>query len=126
MDKESLIELQKIDCNCNDCLFMVRDGEEFKRSLERHYKWQFDYYLTCKRVMIEKAREVLRRFDYSVEKKQRKVRGIIIEIKNMKFQFDKKESMINYGNCSKLEKPVSFIPNVCQLETQQCFKHRRL
>lgn len=25
MDKESIIELQKIDCNCNDCVFMVRD-----------------------------------------------------------------------------------------------------
>lgn len=32
---------------------------------------------------------------------------------------------INYGFCNKLNKPVSFIPNTCQLETQQCFKHRR-
>lgn len=27
MDKESIFELQKIDCNCNDCIFMVRDFE---------------------------------------------------------------------------------------------------
>lgn len=25
MTKGSIIELQKIDCNCNDCRFMVRD-----------------------------------------------------------------------------------------------------
>jgi len=30
MDKESIIELQKIDCNCNDCKFMVRDFVKYK------------------------------------------------------------------------------------------------
>lgn len=25
MDKESIIELQKIDCNCNDCVYMLRN-----------------------------------------------------------------------------------------------------
>ena len=30
-----------------------------------------------------------------------------------------------YGNCSKLNKPVSFIPNTCQIDTQDCFEHRR-
>lgn len=28
MDKESLYELQKIDCNCNDCFFFNRDIEK--------------------------------------------------------------------------------------------------
>jgi hypothetical protein len=32
---------------------------------------------------------------------------------------------INYGDCSKLNKPVSFLPNTCQLETQECFKNRK-
>ncbi len=32
MNKESLIELQKIDCNCNDCKFFIRDIEKTKRS----------------------------------------------------------------------------------------------
>jgi len=31
MDNESVIELQKIDCNCNDCKFMLRDFEKRKR-----------------------------------------------------------------------------------------------
>lgn len=31
----------------------------------------------------------------------------------------------NYGNCTKFNKPVSFIPNTCMLENQKCFQHRR-
>lgn len=30
MDKESIIELQKIDTNCNDCKHMVRNPERMK------------------------------------------------------------------------------------------------
>lgn len=29
-----MIELQKIDCNCNDCIYMVRDLDKF-RSFDR-------------------------------------------------------------------------------------------
>ena len=43
----------------------------------------------------------------------------------MRFQFNKKEAAINYGKCDKFNKSITFIPNVCQLETQECFKHRR-
>ncbi len=32
---------------------------------------------------------------------------------------------IHYGYCDKFKKPVSFIPNVCQVETQECFVHRK-
>lgn len=69
MTKESIIELQKIDCNCNDCKFMERD---------------------------------------------------------MSRPPDKgKPCPINYGKCTKFDKPVSFIPGTCQLNTQKCFEHRR-
>lgn len=30
MDKDSIIFLQKLDCNCNDCFFMKRDFEKYK------------------------------------------------------------------------------------------------
>ena len=43
---------------------------------------------------------------------------------SMRFQFDKKEAMINYGRCQKLDKDVQFIPNMCQIDTQVCFEHR--
>ena len=71
------IELQLIDCNCNDCKFMVRDLE----MLNKHKKMFFGT-------------------------------GIM----------DK----LNFGNCTKFNKSVTFIPNICQLETQQCFEHRKL
>lgn len=77
MDRESIIELQKIDCNCNDCKFMLRDFEKRKK---------YDH--------LYKGAE------------------------NASYR-------INYGNCTKLNKEVSFIPNNCQLHTQECFEHRR-
>lgn len=32
---------------------------------------------------------------------------------------------LQFGDCNKKQVAVSFIPNVCQLETQQCFQHRK-
>lgn len=69
LKKEGLYELQRIDCNCNDCYFLQRD-------------------LSC---LPDKG----------------------------------KPSPINYGNCQKFNKPVSFIPATCQIETQKCFIHRK-
>lgn len=77
LDKESIIELQKIDCNCNDCAFMVRDTAKFK---------SFDW--------LHAGNE-------------------------------KGSERLNYGNCTKLKKPVSFIPGTCQPQTQYCFVHRK-
>ena len=71
------IEQQLIDCNCNDCKFMVRDLE----ILNKH-------------------------------KKTFAGTGIM----------DK----LNFGMCTKFNKSVTFIPNTCQLETQECFEHRKL
>jgi len=77
LDKESVYELQKIDCNCNDCKFMVRDFEKLKS------------------------------FDYLYEGRL-----------NCGYR-------VNYGKCTKLNKPVTFIPNNCVIENQYCFEHRR-
>ena len=93
-----MIELQQIDCNCNDCKFMIRDTNKRKESIDFQYKMQLDYF------NIIKAKT---------------------EDDKMKFQFDSSKAAIHYGNCSKLNKVVSFIPNICQLETQECFEHRR-
>ena len=70
MTKESIYELQLIDCNCNDCGYLVRDLSRLP------------------------------------------TKG--------------KPTPINYGNCSKFNKEVSFIPATCQIETQQCFIHRKI
>ena len=81
MDKDSIYELEKIDCNCNDCKFMVRDFDKYK---------SFDYLYT-----------------------------------NNQGQVTRPSHRINYGNCQKLNKDVSFIPKICQTETQNCFVHRK-
>jgi hypothetical protein len=81
MDKESIIELQKIDCNCNDCKYLHRDIEKYK---------SFDH----------------------------------LYIENGKVTNPSHRPL--YGNCLKLNKPVSFIANTCQIETQECFEHRRM
>jgi hypothetical protein len=33
---------------------------------------------------------------------------------------------LNFGMCTKFNKSVTFIPATCQLETQNCFEHRKL
>lgn len=43
-----------------------------------------------------------------------------------KGQVTRPSHRLNYGNCQKLNKPISFIPNVCQIETQNCFEHRKI
>jgi hypothetical protein len=98
MDKESRFELQKIDCNCNDCIFMVRDFERYK-------EWESFH----KNIQLK---------DFEAKKKSGEIRT------NSQFQFDKNDLM-NYGKCSRFKKDVSFIPNTCQIETQNCFLHRR-
>ena len=81
MDKESIIKLQKIDCNCNDCKFMERDFVKYK---------SFDgLYTENGRVTNPSHRPA-------------------------------------YGNCNKFSKPVSFLPGTLQMNTQECFTHRRI
>lgn len=100
------IELQRIDCNCNDCAFMERDFARREASLRLHEKWQKDYFEIMKAKLPEN------------------------EQKKAKFQFDSSECAIHFGVCSnpnsiEWNKPISFIPNICQPHTQKCFKHRR-
>lgn len=120
MDKESIFELQKIDCNCNDCVFMHRNTDKFKESQEHHLKMQSDYFKTLRNKVIEKAN-----FWRYKKNDLEKYSDIAMEADRMKFQFDKSAAMINFGTCTKLNKEVQFIPNTCQLDTQDCFKHRK-
>jgi len=98
MNKESRIELQRIDCNCNDCKFMVRDIDTFN-------KWK-EFHRNLSKKDFDKKKEL----------------GLIRE--KAPFQF-RQNGLINYGDCSKLNKKVTFLPNQCCPENQECFKHRR-
>lgn len=110
------IELQSIDCNCNDCKFMVRDVAKFQQwnthmeQLER--QWFNNTVANC----LEKARK-------KTDKHPEGNKVYEAEILSWKFQYSK--SKVNYGRCTKFQKDISFLPNTCQLETQNCFEHRR-
>ena len=44
--------------------------------------------------------------------------------KDASFQF-RQNGLINYGDCLKFNKEVTFLPTHCCPENQKCFKHRR-
>ncbi len=120
MDKDSILELQKIDSNCNECIFMQRNMSRFNESTEFQKKMQFDYFNVLKQKIIDKANH------WRYQKGDlEKWNDLMIEVDKMKFQFDKSVVVINYGSCQKLNKEVQFIPNTIQLDTQDCFKHRK-
>ena len=141
LDKESRYLLQKLDCNCNDCFFMERNFDRFKASLAFHESMQQNLFDGEQSRMIEKAEEWK---DKSKKPKDdqcwkgmskeeiieerasmmKKFENIMKEAKKMKFIFDKSFASINFGDCTKLNKEVTFLPNVMQLDTQDCFEHR--
>lgn len=109
------IELQNIDCNCNNCVFMERDLDEFKKWAEFRKQLQYKEFESKKNEAIEIAN------NHPEEKSKH---SLLRKANKMTFQFDKSD-LINYGNCKKYHKSVSFIPNICQIETQDCFENRR-
>lgn len=119
MTKESIYELQRIDCNCNDCYFLTRDLAKFEEALQQHHKWQLDYFNVIKQKKIEKIAYWNERFEFD------KAETLQKDVNEMKFQFNRKVCSINFGHCDKFDKPISFIPGVCQIDTQKCFVHRK-
>jgi len=117
------VDLQNIDCNCNNCIFMVRDSETYKKWLNWHK------YLDEKEFIRNKAKAISdaqNHIDNAIDEHDlRSANGNMRVALKMKWQFDKK-GLIHYGNCEKFKKPVSFIPDLCQIETQKCFENRRL
>lgn len=115
MDKESIYQLQKIDCNCNDCKFMVRDLATYQKWYDYHFNLDLIEFENRKAKAIEDAKNI---------EDERGRESMLRIAHKMKHQFDKSK-LLQYGNCEKYGKSVSFIPATCQLETQQCFEHRR-
>ena len=115
MNKPSFIELQKIDCNCNECIFMERNFISFN-------KWSL-FHKDLQQKDFKRKRELA--FKIANECLDAKGKETLLKAANkMVFQFDSR-SLISYGNCLKFTKPVSFMVGICQIDTQKCFKHRR-
>jgi len=94
---------------------MVRDFEKYKFWEEKRRVSDLEDFEKKKAKAIEDAKNV----------PDPKGRESMLNLAHkMKFQFDR-SGLLGYGNCNKLNKAVSFIPNTCQIETQHCFVHRR-
>lgn len=109
-------ELQNIDCNCNNCIFMIRDFETFDKWKEFRKELQLKDFNIKKQTAIRIASE-------HPDEISKKV--LLKKANKMTFQFDKSD-LISYGKCKKLNKDITFIPNICQIETQNCFQNRRI
>ena len=111
MNKESIIELQKTDCNCNDCKHLLRNN--YKKKL------QDMFHETIQKVEFDRNRNSDLFIAYTL-------RDSTLLSKTVKQRFIPQKPNMSYGYCKKLYfKEVSFIPNTCQLETQNCFEHRK-
>ena len=113
-----MIEIQKTDCNCNDCIFMQRNIARFNTWYAIYYHKQYNSWRNKKCRRILSARRKMQK-DYE--------KGLIAlnEAVAMVFNYFPQNAAINYGTCTKLKKDVSFIPNTLQLNTQDCFQHRK-
>ena len=131
--KDSILDLQNIDCNCNDCVFMNRDMGKFEQSKQFHNSMQLSEFERNKAQMAEnikdlelKIQKLIDEKDFSkVKDMQFSVKDLKRQLSKIKYLFNKDYLMLNFGKCTKLNKDVSFIPNTCQIDTQNCFEHRR-
>lgn len=116
LKKESKIELEKIDCNCNECIYLLRNLEKYNYFVS---KWkEIDIYNHNKQ--IERLKEKLERKD------EKKKEGYLLELKKLTTgKLNHARPFVHYGKCLKLKKEISFIPGQCQIDTQECFKHRK-
>ena len=129
--KISAYERQVIDCNCNDCAYLVRANEIQEQILADNKLTQELIFNASKSRKISKAkndienitkhRGLIANADAKIEGKRKYLN--LLQEKEFRFAGDR--TQILYGHCSKLEKRISFIPNLCQIETQFCFKHRK-
>jgi hypothetical protein len=118
MNKESIILRQEVDCNCNDCGHFVRSIEALNASKKRHRQWAFLGIRTRRRYFWEEAQKALGKG------KLESYRDLLRERSRVTVDKSYNPNLI-FGACSKFNKPIETVPNVCQVDTQECFIHRR-
>jgi hypothetical protein len=93
-----------------------------KRNLDKYKVW-YDWHRSRELEEFEKAKAKAIAEAEAIEDESNR-RGMLYKANKMRFFFQK-DKLINYGFCVKFQKEVSFLQNVCQIETQHCFIHRR-
>jgi len=131
MNTNSTYLLQKLDANCSDCKFMDRDIVETK--LWKGY-WEHIAYMDFIRDRMKSFKVAGELIHGSPVRPSvtpdtiRQGQHYIKKARKVQFQFDS-SGLISYGIClnrkAKWGQPVTFISGTMQLETQECFKHRK-
>ena len=123
ISKESAFELQLIDCNCTDCVFMIRDLDKFKVWEHWSRNLQLVDFERSKAKDIVDANWVI---DNAIDENMLKSgQGMLRKANKRSFQFSRM-GLFNFGVCDKFKKEVNFIQGICQINTQSCFSHRKL
>ena len=123
------IELDELDCNCSNCGFLTRSLSKRQKHVDFHYLMQKNHFNIIRIKLLEKGEYHLSRAEKDPDRKEyfkQKAKNNFKEARKMVFVFSEGGCSLGFGYCEKLKKEVSFIPNTLQLETQQCFKHRKL
>jgi hypothetical protein len=125
LSKDSLKLLQDLDCNCNDCKFMVRDAEKFRAAQERRKSFMREHFETLKRKEIETL-EFKERM--AAVKRPERLASLIALVESRVFEYGAPHPQINYGTCTNPESgfvEVDFLPTTFSGDTQRCFVNRR-
>lgn len=119
MTKESRYELQKIDCNCNDCFFLKRDVTRYEQALAKDKELDLWLFENKKARAIHKAKKKI------AQGQKKKGEIALKEALAMKYSYQSYPIPQLYGHCNKFNKEITFTPNILQLENQNCFEHRK-
>lgn len=117
MDKESRIVFQEVDCNCNNCGHFVRDLDRLERSKQMHRNNDAKSIRRRRSNFWDEAQKELKKGN------TKKVNGLLRERTRVSIDTSYRTGLI-FGSCSKLNKPIETVPNVCSPSTQVCFEHR--
>lgn len=101
---------------------MERDMITFKEWENFHRHLQREEFERKKEKAIQSAMSAID--NAADDSAMKSCEGLLRKAVKMQFQFDR-DGLINYGNCNKFNKQVSFLPQTCQIATQQCFVHRK-
>lgn len=131
MDKQSIYELQKIDCNCNDCKHLFRLLDKQNNVLEKDKISDKEMFYSAIENKSNRIKENInsliknKEFIEDVGRKIYKLENKLSVLSKEKYGYQGKKAPIQYGVCCRFNKEIKFIANVCQLETQNCFEHRK-
>ena len=111
---------------------MVRNFKRFEQSKTDRDRWQKGTFNATRKRMIFDSQSFIMRGQRERKRGElenakslfKKGYNLLKIARKMKYGFTN-DSNINFGDCTKKNKQVTFIPTVMQLDTRECFIHRK-